>query len=147
MQMVCVMLHVCWILSTSSWDSTATVGMCDVALRWTNKCVGLLKEVRSINLKSPSIGDLYWQHLATTNLPWQNFLSPGFATKSWREIPSFLELPKNFLITRSRISGRKPPCQKSAQPLNPLSCFSRTLSCDRHTWTDRHGAISYTTQA
>jgi len=59
----------------------------------------------------PSVGELYIQHIATTDLPWRNFVSPEFVTKSQREVPIFLEL-LNFLITQCRIGGKKPPCQK-----------------------------------
>ena len=46
-------------------------------------------EVRSINLEHPSVGELYWQHLAMTDLPWRNFLSPDSGTKSQSKVPYF----------------------------------------------------------
>ena len=50
-------------------------------VRWVygRSTCGRPSEVRSMNLEHPSVGELYWQHLATTDLLWRNFLSSYYS--------------------------------------------------------------------
>jgi len=50
------------------------------------------------------------------NLPWRNYLSLEFGTKSQREVPQFLEIPKfPYNTVWNRWKEAKPPCQKPAR--------------------------------
>jgi len=62
---------------------------------------------------------LYWQNLATIDLPWRNYLK----SKVWNKIAR--EVYLIFRVTRislklSRMDRRKPPRQKSAQSIEPF---------------------------
>jgi len=80
--------------------------------------------VQSINLERPSVSDLYWQHLAMTDLPWQNFFSKS---RVWDKVPE--ESARIFEVTRISLKhtvGQVEGSLHAKNQLNPFSHFSRT---------------------
>jgi len=73
--------------------------------------------------------ELSWQHVATIDVPWRNFLSPEYGTKFQREVPLFWRY-QNFLKIQSRIGRRKLPCQKTQ--FDSFIRFDRTPTCNSH---------------
>ena len=92
-----------------------------------------------------SVDELYnWQHLATIDLHWRNFLSPEFGTKFQGKIQCTLIFGGNR-ISLQHNAGSVEGSFYAINQLSPFSHFSRTSTCGRNTQTntqtDRHKAI------